>query len=71
LDIYPARELPMPGITSQWLMNKMTNENKKLVTKDDLIPTILAADARIVVTIGAGDLGEMVPSIKKALYETI
>jgi UDP-N-acetylmuramate--alanine ligase len=71
LDIYPARELPMPGITSQWLMNKMTNENKKLVSKDDLIPTILAADARIVVTIGAGDLGEMVPSIKKALYETI
>lgn len=71
LDIYPARELPMPGITSEWLMNKMTNENKKLVSKDDLIPTILAADARIVVTIGAGDLGEMVPSIKKALYETI
>ncbi len=71
LDIYPARELPMPGITSQWLMSKMTNENKKLVSKDDLIPTILAADARIVVTIGAGDLGEMVPSIKKALYETI
>jgi UDP-N-acetylmuramate--alanine ligase len=71
LDIYPARELPMPGITSEWLMNKMTNENKKLVSKDDLIPTILAADARIIVTIGAGDLGEMVPTIKKALYETI
>jgi UDP-N-acetylmuramate--alanine ligase len=71
LDIYPARELPMEGVTSQWLMNKMTNEDKKLVSKEDLIPTILASDARIVVTIGAGDLGEMVPSIKKALYETI
>jgi UDP-N-acetylmuramate--alanine ligase len=71
LDIYPARELPMEGITSQWLMNKMTNEDKKLVSKDDLIPTILASDSRIIVTIGAGDLGEMVPSIKKALYETI
>ncbi len=71
LDIYPARELPMEGITSQWLMNKMTNKDKKLVSKEDLIPTILASDARIVVTIGAGDLGEMVPSIKKALYETI
>lgn len=71
LDIYPARELPMEGITSQWLMNKMTNEDKKLVSKEDLIPTILASDARIIVTIGAGDLGEMVPSIKKALYETI
>jgi UDP-N-acetylmuramate--alanine ligase len=71
LDIYPARELPMEGITSQWLMNKMTNDHKKLVSKDDLIPTILASDARIIVTIGAGDLGEMVPSIKNALYETI
>ncbi|WP_310595421.1 UDP-N-acetylmuramate--L-alanine ligase [Flavobacterium sp.] len=71
LDIYPARELPMEGITSQWLMNKMTNDNKKLVSKDDLIPTIVASDAPIIVTIGAGDLGEMVPSIKNALYETI
>ena len=71
LDIYPARELPMEGITSQWLMNKMTSEDKKLVSKEDLIPTILATDATIIVTIGAGDLGEMVPSIKKALYETI
>lgn len=71
LDIYPARELPMEGITSQWLMNKMTNKDKKLVSKEDLIPTIVASDSRIIVTIGAGDLGEMVPSIKKALYETI
>lgn len=69
LDIYPARELPMEGITSQWLMNKMTSEDKKLVSKEDLIPTILATDATIIVTIGAGDLGEMVPSIKNALYE--
>jgi UDP-N-acetylmuramate--alanine ligase len=71
LDIYPARELPMEGVTSQWLMNKMTNEDKKLVSKEDLIATIVASDSRIIVTIGAGDLGEMVPSIKKALYETI
>ncbi len=71
LDIYPARELPMAGITSQWLMNKMTAKSKILVAKEDLIPTILASDARVIVTIGAGDLGEMVPSIKKALYETI
>jgi UDP-N-acetylmuramate--alanine ligase len=71
LDIYPARELPMEGITSQWLMDKMTSKDKKLVSKDDLIPTILATNARIIVTIGAGDLGEMVPSIKNALYETI
>ncbi len=67
LDIYPARELPMKGITSSWLLEKMTNENKKLVSKADLIPSILASNATVIVTIGAGDIGELVPSIKIAL----
>ena len=67
LDIYPARELPMDGITSSWLLSKMKRSNKQLVSKSDLIPTILKNDAKIIVTIGAGDIGEMVPSIKKAL----
>ncbi|MFE3866931.1 UDP-N-acetylmuramate--L-alanine ligase [Flavobacterium sp. LS2P90] len=71
LDIYPARELPMEGITSQWLMDKMTNNDKKLVIKNDLIPTILASDATVIVTIGAGDIGELVPTIKKAINETL
>jgi UDP-N-acetylmuramate--alanine ligase len=67
MDIYPARELPMPGITSLWLLDKMTNTNKKLVSKEQLIDTIKQSDAKIIVTIGAGDIGELVPSIKKAL----
>ena len=70
LDIYPARELPMEGITSQWLLNKIDNRDKKLVQKQELISTILESDATIIVTIGAGDIGELVPSIKKALNET-
>jgi UDP-N-acetylmuramate--alanine ligase len=70
LDIYPARELPMEGITSQWLMGKMNNKHKKLVQKQELISAILESDATIIVTIGAGDIGEMVLSIKKALDET-
>ena len=67
MDIYPARELPMEGITSQWLLDKMTNQNKKLVSKEDLIAQIKASDAKIIVTIGAGDIGEMVKSIKESL----
>ena len=67
LDIYPARELPMEGITSKWLMEKITNPNVKLVSKTDLIPMILKSDATIIVTIGAGDIGELVKPIKKAL----
>ena len=71
LDIYPARELPIEGINSQWIMDKMTNSNKKLVNKNDLIATILTSDARIIVTIGAGDIGELVPTIKNAINETL
>lgn len=67
LDIYPARELPIGGITSQWLMEKMTNQNVKLVSKTDLISNILKSEARVIVTIGAGDIGEMVKPIKEAL----
>lgn len=67
LDIYPARELPMEGITSQWLMEKMTNPNVKLVSKTDLILNILKSEARVIVTIGAGDIGELVKPIKEAL----
>ncbi len=67
LDIYPARELPMEGVTSSWLLSKMENPNKKLVSKGDLIATILENSAKIIVTIGAGDIGELVPKIKLAL----
>jgi UDP-N-acetylmuramate--alanine ligase len=71
LDIYPARELPMEGITSSWLLNKIENPNKKLVQKNELIEIILESDATVIVTIGAGDIGELVPLIKNALNETI
>lgn len=69
LDIYPAREQPMEGITSQWLLDMMENPNKKLVSKADLLPFLKLADATVIVTIGAGDIGEMVPEIKKILDE--
>ena len=71
LDIYPARELPIDGITSAWLMDKMANSNVKLVAKNELIETILQSKASIIVTIGAGDIGELVKPIKKALNENI
>ncbi|NGY36159.1 UDP-N-acetylmuramate--L-alanine ligase [Flavobacterium sp. XN-5] len=71
MDIYPARELPMEGITSEWLLKKVENKNKKLVSKENVIGAILESDAQIIVTIGAGDIGELVGSIKKALNENI
>lgn len=71
LDIYPARELPIEGVNSQWLLEKIANNNKKLVAKNELISVILNSDAKVIVTIGAGDIGELVKPIKKALNEKI
>lgn len=69
MDIYPARELPMEGITSQWLLDKIDNPNKVLVDRQDLMHLLRMTDATVIVTIGAGDIGEMVPQIKEVLDE--
>ena len=67
LEIYPARELPIEGVTSKWLLSLISNENKKLVSKKALIQHIKESKAKIVLTIGAGDIGAEVSKIKKAL----
>jgi len=67
LDIYPAREMPIDGITSDWLLEKVAIKDKKLVQKRTLVTEILSSDARVILTIGAGDIGELVPVVKKAL----
>ncbi|UQD55051.1 UDP-N-acetylmuramate--L-alanine ligase [Flavobacterium sp. K5-23] len=71
MDIYPARELPMEGITSEWLLGKINNDNKKLVPKTEIVSSILESNASVIVTIGAGDIGELVNPIKHALNESI
>lgn len=65
LDIYPAREKPMEGITSEWLMGKIKNPNKKLIRKDNLIREIRSQNPEVLVTMGAGDIGLEVPKITK------
>lgn len=67
LDIYPAREIPIEGITSKWLLEKITNSNKKLIQKSELISEIKLSKAQVILTIGAGDIGEEVKHIKNAL----
>ncbi|OUR94481.1 UDP-N-acetylmuramate--L-alanine ligase [Flavobacteriales bacterium 34_180_T64] len=67
LDIYPARELPIAGVTSKWLLDKIDNKNKKLINKSDLISEVKQSNAQIILTIGAGDIGEEVEHIKQAL----
>jgi UDP-N-acetylmuramate--alanine ligase len=67
LDIYPAREKPMPGITSEWLLDKIENPNKKVVEKANLIQAIKNENPEVLVTMGAGDIGLEVTKIKNEL----
>ncbi len=67
LDIYPAREKPMEGITSEWLLGKINNPNKKLIQKSDLIQEIKNQAPEVLVVMGAGDIGLEVVKIEKAL----
>ena len=67
LDIYPARELPIEGVTSTWLLEKIGNKNKVLISKSELINKVKASQADVILTIGAGDIGEQVKNIKHAL----
>ena len=67
LDIYPARELPIPDVTSEKLLSMMDLKDKKLVKRETLISEIKQRDTEIIVTIGAGDIANEVQKIKEAL----
>ena len=69
LEIYPARELPIEGVNATWLLEKITSKNKQLVSKEKVLTCFENSDADVYITIGAGDIGEMVKSIKKVLNE--
>lgn len=70
LEIYPARELPIKGVNAQWLLDKIDHKTKALVSKENLITEIKKSKAQVIISLGAGDIGEEVQRIKKALlYE--
>jgi len=67
LDIYPAREEPMEGITSKWLLEKIDSDKKSLVSKEDLPRAVQQSTCKVKVMAGAGDIGVEVNKIKKLL----
>lgn len=67
LDIYPARELPIEGITSDMLLEDIACENKIKSTKEDLVDQINEWGPEVVLTIGAGDIDKLVEPIKNGL----
>jgi UDP-N-acetylmuramate--alanine ligase len=69
LDIYPARELPMEGVTSSIVFDKIQNPNKTLCKKENVLELVLAKKPELFVTIGAGDIDTLIAPIKKLLLE--
>ncbi len=67
MDIYPARELPLPGITSEVIFEKITTKNKTLCTKANLMSLLHEREFDLVATIGAGDIDTFVQPIKEML----
>lgn len=70
LDIYPAREEPIEGITSKWLLDQVNVTKKRLVFKSALPEVLLKSNCRIKLLVGAGDIGAEVNRITQKLkYE--
>ncbi|WP_299763783.1 UDP-N-acetylmuramate--L-alanine ligase [uncultured Dokdonia sp.] len=69
LDIYPARELPIEGVTSEVLLEKIKLEKKRLVTKENLLEGIQQASQKIIVMMGAGDIGVEILKVTQLLKD--
>ncbi len=71
LPIYPARELPIEGVTAQMILDRVTLENARLVEKEDLLEHLNSSDARVILTVGAGDIDQMVPLVAEQLRKEV
>lgn len=67
LPIYPARELPMEGVTSELLLQKMANKNKRVLSKEAMQEWIRTTKPALVVMAGAGDIDALVQPVKESL----
>lgn len=69
LPIYPARELPIPGVDSQLILNKIKKTPAQLVDKSGLFEAACASSARVVLSLGAGDIDRLVNPLVLRLSE--
>lgn len=67
LDIYPAREEPIPGVTSQIILDKITKKDKQILRKEEIVSELETKELEVLVTLGAGDIDRLVEPIKTAL----
>jgi len=69
LEIYPAREKPMEGVSSEIIFNQVNNLNKKLIKKTEIIETLKNIEIEVLLTMGAGDIDKEVENILKFLIK--
>ena len=67
LDIYPAREEPIPGVTSDIIFKDVTAAEKVLITKEELMSLLEKEDVDVLVTFGAGNIDRFIEPIKEML----
>lgn len=64
LDIYPAREEPIPGVTSDMILDQVYKSNKVLCSKEELMDVLKDRDIELLCTVGAGDIDTKIPELK-------
>ncbi|WP_317898588.1 UDP-N-acetylmuramate--L-alanine ligase [Aurantibacillus circumpalustris] len=69
LEIYPAREKPIEGVNSSWLLRKMKLKDKKLLSKIEVLEEIKTNKREIIVTMGAGDIDSLIAPIENILRQ--
>jgi UDP-N-acetylmuramate--alanine ligase len=71
LDIYPARELPIEGVTSEMILGKVTIPSKKLCSKEAAVAAMRNIHEGVVLTLGAGDIDQLVDPVQRQLTENL
>ncbi|WP_306429527.1 cyanophycin synthetase [Sphingobacterium sp. E70] len=68
MEIYPARELPIEGVNSSWLLDKITAQHKQIVTAEEVLDFARNERPDLIVTVGAGDIDKLVKPLQ-AIFE--
>ena len=67
LDIYPARELPIPGVNSEMILDKINLSKKRILSKHDVIDFVRDERPELLLTVGAGDIDTLIEPLKQLL----
>lgn len=67
LDIYPARELPMEGVSSSTLLEQISTPKRELLSKEDAIKELVNRKPEVLLVLGAGDIDRLVEPLRKGL----